>query len=58
MKLKAIDVEKPTEEIVGGQRKTAKEECKEDHRPSRLRSRDYLLAWELDLDVAEVAALV
>ena len=30
VKLKAIDVEKPTEEIVGRQRKATKKECEED----------------------------
>ena len=31
MKLKTIDVEKPTEEIVGRQRKATKKECEEDN---------------------------
>ena len=58
MELGAINEEKPTKKIVGRQRKAAKEKCEENHRQSRFRSRDYLLAWELDFGVAEVAVLV
>ena len=58
MELEAINVEKSTEKIMGRQRKATEEKCEENHRPSRFRSRDYLLTWELDFGVAEVAVLV
>ena len=58
MELEAINKEKPTKKIVGRQRKAAEEKCEENHRPSGFRCRDYLLAWELDFGIAEVAVLV
>ena len=58
MKLEAINEKEPTEKIVGRQGKATEEKREENHRPSRLRSGDYLLTWEPDFGVVEVAALV
>ena len=58
MELEAINKEKPMKKFVGGQRKATEEKCKEYHRPSRFRCRDYLLAGELDFGIAEEAILV